>query len=80
MRAEAVICRGIDLPGNQRRLPLGPATTVRHQDLPLFATGVAANIPISQYSHRMDAMIARGQGDLDHSGVAPFYAELSGLE
>ncbi len=40
--------------------------------VPLFATGVAANI--------MDSLIARGDGDLDHSGLAKFYAELSGLE
>ncbi len=46
--------------------------TGREAGVPLFATGVAANI--------MDAMIAQGDGDLDHSGMAKFYAELSGLE
>ncbi len=46
--------------------------TGREAGVPLFATGVAANI--------MDAMIAQGDGDLDHSGMAKFYAEMSGLE
>lgn len=46
--------------------------TGREAGVPLFATGIAANI--------MDAMIARGDGDLDHSGMAKFYAEMSGLE
>ena len=40
--------------------------------VPLFATGVAANI--------MDSMIANGDGELDHSGMAKFYAEMAGLE
>ena len=38
--------------------------------MPLFATGVAANI--------MDSMMAGGE--LSHSGLAKFYAELAGLE
>lgn len=46
--------------------------TGREAGVPLFATGIAANI--------MDAMIAQGDGDLDHSGMAKFYAEMSGLE
>ncbi|GGM07984.1 2-hydroxy-3-oxopropionate reductase [Deinococcus aerophilus] len=46
--------------------------TGREAGVPLFATGVAANL--------MDAMIARGDGDLDHSGMAKFYAEMSGIE
>ncbi len=40
--------------------------------VPLFATGVVANI--------MDSMIAHGDGELDHSGLAKFYAEIAGLE
>lgn len=40
--------------------------------VPLPATSLAATL--------MDAMIARGDGGLDHSGLAKLYAELSGLE
>jgi len=46
--------------------------TGREAGVPLFATGIAANI--------MDAMIAQGDGDLDHSGMAKFYAQMSGIE
>ncbi|TSA87512.1 2-hydroxy-3-oxopropionate reductase [Deinococcus detaillensis] len=46
--------------------------TGREAGVPLFATGLAANI--------MDAMIAQGDGDLDHSSMAKFYAEMSGIE
>ncbi|MGI8747550.1 MAG: NAD(P)-dependent oxidoreductase [Deinococcus sp.] len=43
----------------------------REQGVPLFATATAAEL--------MDAMIARGHGDLDHSGMAAIYELLSGL-
>lgn len=43
----------------------------REQGVPLFATANAAEI--------MDALIAQGKSDLDHSGLAVFYEQLSGL-
>ena len=43
----------------------------REQGVPLFATANAAEI--------MDALIAQGKSDLDHSGMAVFYEQLSGL-
>lgn len=43
----------------------------REQGVALFATATAAEL--------MDALIAQGQGDLDHSGLATLYATLSGL-
>ncbi|GGL92097.1 2-hydroxy-3-oxopropionate reductase [Deinococcus aerolatus] len=58
---------------NLHRKDLRLALEMGHEaGVPLFATGVAANI--------MDAMIAQGDGDLDHSGMAKFYAEMSGTE
>lgn len=44
----------------------------REAAVPLFATAGAAEL--------MNSMIAQGMGDLDHSGLAKLYAQLSGLE
>lgn len=44
----------------------------RDAAVPLFATSTAAEL--------MDSMIAQGMGDLDHSGLAKLYAQLSGLD
>lgn len=44
----------------------------REQAVPLFATATAAEL--------MNAMIAQGMGDLDHSGLAVLYAQLAGLD
>ena len=43
----------------------------REQGVPLFATSTAAEL--------MDALIAQGKGDLDHSGLATLYESLSGM-
>jgi len=43
----------------------------REQGVPLFATANAAEL--------MDALIAQGKGDLDHSGLATLYESLSGM-
>lgn len=44
----------------------------REQAVPLFATANVAEL--------MNAMIAQGMGDLDHSGLAALYARLGGLD
>ena len=59
----------INLHRKDLRLALGAGLET---STPLFATGVAANL--------MDSLIARGDGDLDHSALGKLYAELAGLD